>query len=234
MRDILNGLGLDQTGDLLDFQFWSNIYNNYYNIPREKIKEKLLKEFPELNFPKRGDITLNGTEILHVLWYIHNNLEKILNNLIEIYYSTKNKSRSKFNTLDELEENLTVKQVKNGGAKEFYLDETKPMSERVKAFNEYGGVNIYKYRPITKEIKDIFDWYYYTCCPNKMETILTASVIIDFWMVEIERCKTIKIDGIFEESERKYKPSKEALERLENYYLNKLMLEGVAKFTYDW
>jgi hypothetical protein len=222
-------------GDVIDFEFWNTLITNYSADTRHfRVKQEILKELPNLEFSNYNDMVSYGDSKLSFLRDSHHIARTYVEDLCKIHLNKTKIYMSKFNTLEELEENLTAKQLKTTGAKEFYLDTSKKMSERVKVFNEYGEDNGCIYRPITKELKHIFEWYYESDYPSKMETILTSDVVNDWVdLLKFDRI-TVVDDDLFEDSVRNYTPSKEALERLKNYYLNKLMKEGIAKFTYDW
>jgi len=144
---------------------------------------------------------------------------------------------SPYKDLDDLEENITVKKIKEE-SKKFYLDKTKSFKERVKVFNEHGKFETYVFSPNNSSLKKIFDIF----GENDVERHQKYdSVSIVEWWIENLSEKKCKIDysrnhyhPSLKQSKRKYKPSKIAIDRLYKFYVEKLFLEGVGSFEWDW
>lgn len=144
---------------------------------------------------------------------------------------------SPYKNLEDIEDNVVVKKIK-GEAKKFYLDKTKKFSERVRVFAVHGEEESYIFRPSDPDLNKIFDLYLEKDYLQRHEGVDCAS-IIEYWVSELEENR-LKFDWTnpyhpkLKKSNRKYKPSKKAVERLYKYYMEKLFLEGVGSFTFDW
>jgi len=130
---------------------------------------------------------------------------------------------SPYKTFKELEDAFNMNKLQ-AAAKEFYLDETKKLSERIKVFDKYGKVESYIHEPEDVALKAVFKDYGCDGNTNRYETI-DCSDVIDHYL---ERLKDLK------DKNKNKKPSELALKRLRAYYFNKLFQEGVAKFEFDW
>jgi len=147
------------------------------------------------------------------------------------------KYTSSYNSIEELEENVTVKKIKSE-AKKFYMDKTKDFDERIKVFNKHGESKDYIFNPINHDLKKIFDIY----SENDIEKYRTIKsvYVIDDWIENLEdtRCKIDysknKYHPSVTTSKRNYIPSNESITRLKRYYIEKLFLEDVSKFEWDW
>lgn len=157
--------------------------------------------------------------------------------------SQKDKNiESSFKSLDDLEENLPVKKI-DAEAEIFWNDETKDIKERLMVFDKYGKSENYIHHPNHRGLSKIFDMsvesddggMYYERHQN-----VSCLEVIDWWVDKLSRNRS-KIsynDNQYhpkiKSSKRGYTPSKEAIERLNNYYSRIIMKEGVASFEFDW
>jgi hypothetical protein len=154
--------------------------------------------------------------------------------------SKKEVFSSPYNTLEELEENVTIK---NGAAqaKIFWMDKSKSMEERMLAFETHGKCNDWMHQPKHMYLKQLFDYM----LSEEMEDIRRGaeeecSQFVDSWIYKLEsnRVKISYAENQYHpklvKTERGYKPSKAAIERLTNYYYEILMEEGISSFIVDW
>jgi len=144
---------------------------------------------------------------------------------------------SPYNTMDELEENTTIKKIPEE-SKKFYHDKTKPLSERIKVFNKYGHKEAYIFTPQNIHLAKIFDLYFEQEFIDKYQTINCAE-IIEWWVFTTLNDNRIHINKLNNYHKivtlnRNYKPSKISIERLFNYHIENLFLEDVGSFTFDW
>jgi len=131
---------------------------------------------------------------------------------------------SPYKTCKELEDEFDIKSIKKRlkeAARVFYLDKTKPMAERIAVFTEYGDVRSSIWEPFDPIISKMFSGTEYF---DRHEMVNTVDVIENHMDCMDE----------YREEDRNYEPSEGAIERLKAYYLNKLFIEGVAKFEFDW
>lgn len=139
---------------------------------------------------------------------------------------------SPYKSWDDVQENVTMKNIKVEGRK-FYLDLTKPMKERLKAFNEIGEKEGYIFEPKDPILARIFrmeieDSYY------ERRQDVDCFDILQNWMYDLD--KNRKEEGSRKTilKERNYVASKAAMDRLRTFYFNRLMLEGIHSFNFDW
>jgi hypothetical protein len=154
-----------------------------------------------------------------------------------IYDLEKQNFSSPFKDLQEMEDNVVVKKIKDE-ARKYYLDKSKPLQERIKVFSAHGNKETSIFRPIDKYLCVIFDLY---CEQDWIQRHETASTtyIIDKWIynltdnrIEIDR--TNKYHPALKTTKRNYTPSEKAIERLNYFYMSRLFLEGVSEFEFDW
>jgi len=154
---------------------------------------------------------------------------------------TKN-VESKFNSLDELEENVSVKNIAVE-AKIFWSDETKNFEERVEVFSKYGEKRSYIYEPNHRDLSKIFNMSSESddggMCFDRHEKVDCLSVV-DWWIETLceNRSKISYNENQYhpkiKSKNRNYTPSEQAIERLRNYYTRILMQEGISSFNFDW
>lgn len=157
-------------------------------------------------------------------------------------YCSRKKARntiftSPYNTMDEMEEELSVNKIKEA-CKNFYLDKTKNLNERIKVFSKYGDTYGYIWTPFDKDMNKIFQMY----CENNLERheIVDSVEVIEWW-IDLLSEKNTKIS--FKENKfhpniifkyRNYVPTQESIDRLRIFYLERLFIEGVSSFELDW
>lgn len=145
---------------------------------------------------------------------------------------------SPYKNIDDLEENISVKRIKDE-ARKFYLDKSKNFKDRVDVFNKYGESHSYIYHPKNSNINKIFDIYQEMDYTERHQNVECES-IISFWIDSLtdDRCEIDYSRNSYHPSlkktKRKYKPSKKAIDRLYKYYMEKLFLEGMGSFEWDW
>ena len=144
---------------------------------------------------------------------------------------------SPYADLEDIEDNVVVKKIKEE-AKKFYLDKTKKFSERVRVFAVHGKEEGFIFTPSYPDLATIFKMHSENDWINRHQMVDCAT-IIENWVENLyeNRC-TLNWSNPYhpelERSDRGYEPSKEAIERLYKYYMEKLFLEGVGSFKFDW
>lgn len=143
---------------------------------------------------------------------------------------------STFNSLDEIEENVVIKHVAEE-AKKFYHDKSKVFEERVKVFTRYGKREDYIFHPKNRILDKIFKMYIEG--ENDRCSIIECDQIINWWvkMLMYKRCKlnwSNPYHPELKQKNRNYKPSNAACDRLFKYYMEKMFLEEVGSFVFDW
>lgn len=177
----------------------------------------------------------------HVFWY---GVNHALHQFEEFWKEAKRKKELKaqtfispYNTLDELEDNVVVKKMSEA-AKTFYMDETKDFSERVNVFSKYGKAECSIHQPTDANLAKIFnmhlegDWL-------ERHQVITCADIVYGWVNDLKtkRCKlnwSNHYHPKLEKTNRNYVPSEEAINRLYRYYIEKLFLEEIGSFEFDW
>ena len=147
---------------------------------------------------------------------------------------------SPFSSLEDLEENVVVKNVKEE-AQKFYLDKTKNFDDRVTVFAVHGEEETYIYEPNNVNLRTIFKIYYEDAYELDRHSIIIINTnqIVDSWVYDLSknRCKIDWVNPFHPKlikTDRIYQPSEEAINRLRRYYMEKLFLEGIASFKFDW
>lgn len=176
----------------------------------------------------------------HVIHTANNALEGFAGmwNEKKKFKDIKNKMfSSPYESLDDLEENVTMKKIEEE-ARKFYMDKTKKFEDRLEVFNKYGKEESYIFRPNDKDLKVIFQVYSSEGYTERHEQI-ECSQIIEFWLSYMAENR-IKIDWSnrfhpkMKELKRGYEPSEEAQDRLFRFYMERLFVEGVGSFNFDW
>jgi L-rhamnose mutarotase len=166
-----------------------------------------------------------------------------INQFDNIWTDKKNKKDLKntvhtslFNSLDEIEENVVVKRIKEE-AKKFYHDKTKVFEERVKVFTRHGEQENSIFEPSDRNLSKIFQMH--NEGDNDRNSIIECESVIRWWIDEL-RYNRSKLDWTnhyhpkLKQTERNYEPTDAACERLFRYYMEKLFLEEVGSFEFDW
>ena len=176
----------------------------------------------------------------HLMHAIANALQSFdteWNELKQLHDKSKQAFLSPFDSVEQMLRNTLAIDIEEAAAV-FYMDRTKPMSERVKAFNTYGKHCEYIAHPKNLLLADIFSIYYENDSLERYSTITCISVV-DYWLENLAngRCHLNwsnhyhpKIDR----TNRNYTVRQEAVQRLRKYYIEKLFIEGVSKFNLDW
>jgi len=225
----------------MDETFWKNFGSMPYVINDTDSNRKLVelkkrfgaagaREIFGVKFDSSYDIR---TVIFNFIYNFSNEWKKQQSLKIkkETLYS------SIYNSLDEIEDNVVVKNIKSE-AKKFYMDKSKDFDERCKVFSTHGENYTYIFQPIDRKLVKIFEAYNENNL-DRHSTIDTLYIIE--WWIDTLSCERSIIDfsknkyhPSIESSDRNYTPSKEAVERLNRYYTEKLFLEGISEFTFDW
>jgi hypothetical protein len=106
-------------------------------------------------------------------------------------------------------------------------------------FNIHGESETYLFNPTDFRLAKIFEIYTEVYEPER-HTDIECSEVIEFWIQELKekRCEIDYSQNKYHPSlrreERNYIPSSEAILRLKTFYLEKLFLEGIGSFTFDW
>lgn len=145
---------------------------------------------------------------------------------------------SPYKDLNELEENVVAKKIKDE-AFVFFSDKTKSLENRLEVFKKYGKTHSYIHEPSNPDLARIFEIYKER---EEMQRHETADCIriVESWVNSLVKGRRKisyesnrhhpKIKGTV----RNYTPSKESIERLKNYYLEILLEEGTSSFKFDW
>lgn len=179
----------------------------------------------------------NAYHLLNKISTFKSHFEKIWNENQKKIELSNTVFSSPFNSLDELEENVIVKNIKEE-AKKFYLDNTKQFSERVKVFSKYGILKDFIFEPTDLNLNRIFQMYLENDDLDRNITIETPD-IIEWWLsyLRTHRCK-LNWENPYHpqlnKTNRNRTPSEDTIKRLYRYYVGKLFLEGVGSFIFDW
>jgi len=204
---------------------------------------KLLEKYSKLYGAESMETIFEGqfSAKFHLFWYSVNNA---LLNFETVWDEMKKRKdlqekvhTSPYNSLDEIEESVVVKKI-SVAAKDFYLDRSKPFSERIKVFAKYGKFEDFIFEPTDSNLKKIFQIYQEGGWLERHQNVETPE-IVDFWIGTLKSNRThLNWSNPYhpkkEKRSRNYKPRKEAIERLRKYYMEKLFLEGVGSFEFDW
>lgn len=149
---------------------------------------------------------------------------------------------SKFKSLDDLEENLSVKKI-DAEAKIFWNDETKDFDERLEVFGKYGKNSTYIHEPNHRGLAKIFNMSSESddggMCFDRYQNVDCLDVV-EWWIETLSegRSKISYNENKYHpkiiSKKRNYIPSEAAIDRLQNYYKRIIMQEGVASFEFDW
>jgi hypothetical protein len=178
------------------------------------------------------------SDALHLVYAIYR-IEEKFNRAWDnhIHILNMNTFKSDYNSMDDLEYNVVAKKIKEEACK-FYHDKSKNFDERLKVFNKYAEHKTYIYNPRNVDLNGIFDIAMEDDMYDRHQTIDT-SCLIENWIDSLTYNR-LSLDWknpyhpVLVKKERNYKPSKEAINRLNVYYLEKLMLEEVKSFELDW
>jgi hypothetical protein len=177
----------------------------------------------------------------HIFWYGANNALQEF----ETFWKEAKKKKdlaaqtfsSPYNTLEDLEDSVVVKKIKDEAVK-FYLDKTKDFTERVRVFAVHGEEESCIFNPSDADLGKIFKIYMEKDWIQRHETVDCAT-IVESWLSNLKknRCHLSWSNPYhpkLEKESRNYIPSEEAIDRLYKYYMEKLFLEGVGSFEFDW
>jgi hypothetical protein len=195
---------------------------------------------------KYGAVGINvilGTEFsnkFHLFWY---SVSNALHHFESFWKEAKAKKELKstiftspYNSLDEIEDNVVVKKIPEA-AKAFYLDKTKDFYERVKVFSKHGEFDSSIFEPSDSDLKKIFKIYHENDIVRNQN--IDSVDVIWYWVdyLAYKRCHldwSNQYHPKIKAKKRNYKPSEEASERLYRYYVEKLFLEGIGSYEFDW
>ena len=150
----------------------------------------------------------------------------------------KQTHRSDYDTLAEMEENETVKHIPEV-AKQFYLDKTKPLQERLRVFTKYGKKEDFIHQPTNVALKKIFDVSFEDSDNYSRNETIECYDIVSCWLEQLKDGRlSLNWSNPYHpkliKKKRNYKPSEEAMKRLELYYCENLFLEEIGSFDFDW
>lgn len=116
----------------------------------------------------------------------------------------------------------------------FFKDKSKHLSERIKSFEKYGDCKQYIFHPKNILLNRIFKIYIEQDYIQR-DDIIECSSIIEWWLSELEmnRCHISTYLPTILKEKRNYKPSQEAIKRLEKYYYECLFTEGITRFKFN-
>tara|TARA_R110000796_G_scaffold126793_2_gene241766 strand:+ start:1052 stop:1972 length:921 start_codon:yes stop_codon:yes gene_type:complete len=225
---MLGILGIDE---YLNSKFWRNFSSApYYQDSEDKKKkggvgmdtifgDKFQKNHSNLiSIPDRRDNLLR----VYNLWVEKENQPIIT-------------TKSKYNSIKDIENEFKQIEVE---ALLFTKDKSKSLKDRVEVFNKFGGDGGCMHEPDNEDLSMIFRQYNEMEYASRREVIICKDVL-DWWIDELSehKCEITHINKYHpkvERTKRNYKPSKEAIERLYNYYMEILIQEGISKFDFDW
>jgi len=222
--------------------FWNEFGSAPYSISIDD-RNKNLKYWKE-HYGACGMQEIFGdkfSKVYHLIYAPKNHFNSFKENWqaeANLRIEAKKVYSSPYNSLDELEENCSVKKIKEE-AKKFYLDKTKDFDERIKVFQSHGESEDWIFTPQNSDLKKIFEIYMETSEVNHNENISCIS-IVESWLSNLQskRCKIDYSQNQYHpkinSTTRNYTPSKEAIEKLTRYYFEKLFIENVSSFDFDW
>lgn len=226
-------VGFDKFGPL-DPNFWANFGSAPLFQKYEDEKKK----------PGIGMDTIFGEKLGECYDYIYE-ISNMVNSVFEDFKLKKSKLQEKtvnvvspFKNLADLEDNVTVKKIK-AEAEKFYKDTTKDFKDRLEVFDIHGDEDGSIHQPTDKKLAKIFEIYQETGYSERHEMVNCLS-IIEWWIdtLKSKRCRISYKENKYHpkiiSKKRNYKPSTKAIERLQRYYQEILLEEGVANFEFDW
>lgn len=113
-------------------------------------------------------------------------------------------------------------------AMSFCLDPNNNIEERIKLFEVVGGSDGWIFRPDDKVLAKMFESYYDADYCSKHEEVYCSNVL----EYAIEQLEYESQSG--EVYPRNYEITDALRARLKTMYFNKLVIEGVASFKFDW
>ncbi len=173
-------------------------------------------------------------QLNNLLYYVKNRIEED----IEMKKIKSTIYSSPYKNVEEIIDSLPEKKAKEAG-RVFYLDKTKPMEARIKAFDKYGDKPRSIHQPSHPSLMRIFDIFNENSYYQRHEMVNCLSVI-EWWMENVQVGKTVidysqnQYHPSLKKKKRKYAPSKAGMKRLENAYIEILFVEGVSEFELDW
>lgn len=144
---------------------------------------------------------------------------------------------SPYNSLDEIEENVVIKNIPTI-AKQFYHDKTKDFEERVKVFTKYAKRNTSIFQPTDSDLNKIFKIYTENDFLERHQ-IVECEEVVNNWISLLMRKRsflswTNPYHPTVKQAPRNYVPSKKAIDRLYQYYMEKLFSDEVGSYEFDW
>ena len=121
----------------------------------------------------------------------------------------------------------------------FFRDPKNKFEDRLVLFNELGGKKDFIFHPKDKNLNRIFEMFHERDYLERYQSYHTWDVI-EWWIRELKpnRCKIDFSRNQYHPSliktKRNYQVSQEALNRLQEKYLNLLIAEGISEFIFDW
>ena len=118
------------------------------------------------------------------------------------------------------------------------MDKTKSFEERLKAFTKLGEQDSSIFHPTNRDLKIIFDVYGENGWVERHQ-IIECEHIVEYWIDKLRnnRCHldwTNKYHPKVATSTRNYTPNQKAIDRLYRFYIEKLFLDGIGSFEWDW
>jgi hypothetical protein len=177
----------------------------------------------------------------HIFWYGANNALQEFESYWDEAKRKKDLKAQEFSSpykdLNDIEENVVMKKIPEA-AKMYYMDKSKPFNERVTVFSVHGKEAGFIHEPTDSDLAKIFKIYYEGGWLDRYQTVECAEVL-ESWMQNLRsnRCHlnwSNPYHPELEKEKRNYIPSEEAIQRLYKYYMEKVFLDEIGSFEFDW
>lgn len=220
--------------------FWKNFGSAPFDID-ERFSNNTLLEFKE-KYGACGMSEIFGNKFksnYHLTYLINNTLSEFNSKWIVIKEKKDlniHTFNSPYNNIDEIENNVTINKIIEE-AKIFYHDKTKNFNDRIKVFTKYGESNDWIFYPVDYNLHKIFELYMES--EINRNQIIETPYIVEWWIEKLKnyRCEFNWINQYHPKlltTKRNYNYSDKALDRLYHYYMEKLFLEEIGSFEFDW
>lgn len=239
-KEIYKLIGWDKLTPLKD-KFWENFSSAPYFIDKNDSNKPLLKLKKDKGAKGMDEIFGNRFEECYGISDVNYFIES-LTERFQLEEKLKNENKkiysSPYNNVEEIIDTLPIKKATEAG-RIFWMDKTKPLKERIKAFEEYGEKESCIYEPENRFLSKIFNIYLEQGYLQRHENVSCIN-IVKFWIEKLKSGRTFidysknSYHPSIKNEKRNYKPSKEAVDRLSNYYLEALFVGGVSEFELDW
>jgi hypothetical protein len=174
------------------------------------------------------------------LIYGLDNAIKTLRELRKQKTTLKSQNSYMFKSADEYIKAIeNAKKTIEADAIKFYRDPNHSFQDRLSLFNMLGKSETYIFHPKHKGLDKIFEIHQEQGYVERHQKYYCWDVI-EWWMNQMleGRCKIDYSRNQYhpdlKQKKRNYVSSQAAIDRLYNYYLNLLIVEGVSEFIFDW